>query len=80
MIVDLVKKKVLIHYHLNPGEFAPRIETIDKSELQNRITENNKNVENPEKDQKNREINQLEKDCFQSMKSRDQDTIDNLRA
>ena len=64
MIVDLVKKKVLIHYHLNPGEFAPRIETIDKSELQNRITENNKNVENPEKDQKNREINQLEKDCF----------------
>jgi hypothetical protein len=50
MIVDLVKKKVLIHYHLNPGEFAPRIETIDKSELQNRITENNKNVENPEKD------------------------------
>jgi len=50
MLVNFVKKKVIIHYHLNPGEFAPRIEVIDKSELQNRITENNKNVENPEKD------------------------------
>ena len=48
MIINQIKKKVTIHYHLNPGDFAPVVEIIDKNDLSTRITENNKNVENPE--------------------------------
>ena len=48
MIVDQIKKKVYIHHHLMPGQFAPEVEMIDKNDLSTRITENNKNVENPE--------------------------------
>ena len=39
MIVDLIKKKVIIKYHLDEGQFAPRVEEINKKEIQNRITE-----------------------------------------
>ncbi len=56
MKVDQIKRKVYIHYHLNPGEFAPRVVSIDKADLSSRITENNKNVENPEKEENNRYI------------------------
>jgi hypothetical protein len=48
MIVDQIKRRVSINYHLNPGDFAPVVEVIDKNDLSTRITENNKNVENPE--------------------------------
>jgi len=56
MIVDQVKNKVTIHYHLNPGDFAPKVQAIDKRTLTSRITENNKNVDDPEKEAKNRMI------------------------
>jgi len=79
MIVDQMKKKVQIHYHLNPGDFAPKVEVIDKNDLSTRITENNKNVENPEQEAKNRYIQTLEKECYQSMRGRDDDTKQQLK-
>ena len=79
MIVDSLKNKVYIHYHLNPGDFAPKVEIIDKNQLNTRITENNQNVENPEQEAKNRVIQTLEKDCFSSMRTRDELTQASLK-
>ena len=51
-----MKRKVYLDYHLNKGEFAPKVLVLDKADLSSRITENNKNVENPEKEENNRYI------------------------
>lgn len=55
----------MIHKHLKEGKFAPEIDIINKAELSNRITENNKNVGTDLRTEDyHKRINQLEKECY----------------
>ena len=73
MIIDLIKNKVMVYYHMNEGEISPAYKEYPRDHLsfQNKDSSSDKKADDPIAQQQNQKMLGMEKECYINVKSQE---------
>lgn len=74
MIIDLIKNKVMVYYHMNQGEISPLYKEYPRELLgfpKNESSSSDKKADDPIAQQQNQKMLGMEKECYISVKSQE---------